>query len=94
MSQRMVTEETLAGIRALTEIAEARGQNLAQLAISWTLRNAAVTSALVGASSVEQLEANLAAVSNLSFTAEELVAIDAHATEHGINLWKQSSDVA
>ncbi|HEY4225597.1 MAG TPA: L-glyceraldehyde 3-phosphate reductase [Pseudolysinimonas sp.] len=93
MSKNMVNDDTLAAIRALTSIAEARGQTLAQLAISWTLRNSGVTSALVGASSVEQLEANLASVRNLSFTAEELAAIDEHPTEQGINLWKESSDV-
>ena len=103
MSQRMVNDDTLAGLRALTEIAQSRGQTLAQLAISWTLRNrdvgssgvgsSGVTSALVGASSVQQLEANLASVRNLSFTAEELDAIDVHATERGINLWAGSSEV-
>jgi L-glyceraldehyde 3-phosphate reductase len=93
MSKRMVNDETLEAIRALTGIAEARGQSLAQLAISWTLRNAGVTSALVGASSVEQLEANLGSVRNILFTPEELSAIDEHATEQGINLWKESSDV-
>ena len=93
MSQRMINDSTLEGIRTLTDIAESRGQSLAQLAISWTLRTSGVTSALVGASSVEQLEANLASVRNLAFTADELAAIDEHATEQGINLWKDSSDV-
>jgi L-glyceraldehyde 3-phosphate reductase len=93
MQKSMVNDETLAAIRALTEIARSRGQNLAQLAISWTLRNAGVTSALVGASSVQQLEANLAAVGNLEFTADELAAIDEHAVDMGINLWAESSAV-
>jgi L-glyceraldehyde 3-phosphate reductase len=93
MQKSMVNDETLAAIRALTEIAGSRGQNLAQLAISWTLRNAGVTSALVGASSVQQLEANLAAVGNLEFTADELAAIDEHAVDMGINLWAESSAV-
>jgi L-glyceraldehyde 3-phosphate reductase len=93
MSHRMINDDTLANIRALTDIAAARGQSLAQLAISWTLRNSGVTSALVGASSVQQLEANLAAVGNLTFSDSELSAIDKHATDMDINLWKESSDV-
>jgi L-glyceraldehyde 3-phosphate reductase len=94
MSHRMINEDTLASIRALTDIAEARGQSLAQLAISWTLRTSSVTSALVGASSVQQLEANLASVRNLTFSDSELRAIDEHAADMDINLWKESSDVA
>jgi L-glyceraldehyde 3-phosphate reductase len=90
----MINENTLANIRALTDIAAARGQSLAQLAISWTLRNSGVTSALVGASSVQQLEANLASVQNLTFSDSELSAIDKLATDMDINLWKESSDVA
>ena len=86
-------EETLDAIRALSAIAADRGQTLAQMAIAWTLRNQGVTSALVGASSVEQLEANLAAVSNLSFGDDELRAIDEHAVDRGINLWAESSAV-
>ncbi len=93
MSKRMINDSTLAAIRGLTGIAEARGQTLAQLAISWTLRRGTVTSALIGASSVEQLETNLAAVRAPSFTAAELSAIDEYATEHGINLWAESSEV-
>jgi L-glyceraldehyde 3-phosphate reductase len=91
MSQRMITDDTLAAIRALTEIAASRDQSLAQLAISWTLRNSGVTSALIGASSVAQLEANLASVNSLRFNPDELKAIDEHATDRGINLWKESS---
>ena len=93
MQKNMVNDATLAGIRALTDIAENRGQSLAQLAISWTLRNSGVTSALVGASSVRQLEANLASVAHLDFTAEELTAIDQYAIDMGINLWAESSAV-
>lgn len=93
MQKNMVNDSTLAGIRALTDIAENRGQSLAQLAIAWTLRNKGLTSALVGASSVAQLEANLAAVANLTFTPEELSAIDEHAVESGINLWAESGAV-
>jgi L-glyceraldehyde 3-phosphate reductase len=81
----------LAKIRALDTIARARGQSLAQLALAWTLRDPRVTSTLVGASSVAQLEANLAALDNLAFTADELAEIDGHATESGINLWARSS---
>jgi L-glyceraldehyde 3-phosphate reductase len=93
MAKSMVNDDTLKGIRALTEIAQGRGQSLAQLAISWTLRNSEVTSALVGASSVAQLEANLAAVQNLSFTDAELAAIDEYAVDMGINLWAGSSAI-
>ena len=93
MAKSMVNDDTLKGIRALTEIAQGRGQSLAQLAISWTLRNPGVTSALVGASSVAQLEANLAAVQNLSFTDTELAAIDEYAVDMGINLWAGSSAI-
>ena len=78
-------------MRALNEIAERRGQTLAQLAVAWVLRDERVTSALVGASSVEQLEANVAALDNLDFTAEELDEIDQYATEADINLWARSS---
>jgi L-glyceraldehyde 3-phosphate reductase len=87
-----LTEDTLKHVRALNEIAKERGQSVAQLALAWTLRDDRVTSALIGASSVKQLEGNLEAVRNLKFTAEELEAIDADAVEAGINLWKKSSD--
>ncbi len=93
MSKTMVNDSTLAGIRALTDIASSRGQTLAQLAIAWTLRNDSVTSALVGASSVQQLEANLASVSSLSFSDSELAEIDKYAVEMDINLWAESSAV-
>jgi L-glyceraldehyde 3-phosphate reductase len=92
-SKSMVNDETLGHIRALTEIADGRGQTLAQLAVAWVLRNSAVTSALVGASSVAQLEANVASIENLSFTDDELSAIDEHAVEAGINLWEPSSSI-
>ncbi len=87
-----LTEDTLKHVRALSEIAKERGQSVAQLALAWTLRDDRVTSALIGASSVAQLEDNLATVRNLGFTDEELKAIDADAVEAGINLWKKSSD--
>jgi L-glyceraldehyde 3-phosphate reductase len=78
-------------VRALDEIARARGQSLAQLAISWVLRDARVSSALIGASSVTQLEQNLGALERLDFTAQELAEIDRHAVDSGINLWATSS---
>jgi len=94
MSADTITEETLGKVRALNEIAAGRGQSLAQLAISWALRDTRVTSVIVGASSVEQLEDNLAATQNLSFEADELAAIDEHATEAGINLWERVSQIS
>lgn len=90
-STDMLTEANLAKVRALHQIAERRGQTLAQMALAWTLRNPAVTSALVGASSREQLEQNVAALENLRFSEEELREIDRYATESGINLWAASS---
>ncbi|HEY4914297.1 MAG TPA: L-glyceraldehyde 3-phosphate reductase [Candidatus Dormibacteraeota bacterium] len=89
--ERMLTEGNLAKIRALNQVAQRRGQSLAQMAIAWVLRDPVVTSALVGASSVEQLEQNLAALNKLEFSAEELKEIDRHATESGINIWAASS---
>ena len=87
----LLSEAALTHIRALHEIASERGQSLAQMALAWALRDPRVTSVLVGASSVAQVEANVAAVDNLEFSAAQLQAIDAHAVESGINLWKQSS---
>ena len=87
LSPDLLTEETLAKIRALNEIALRRGQALAQMAVAWTLRDPRVTSTLVGASSLEQLETNAAALERLDFTAEELGEIDRFATESGINIW-------
>jgi L-glyceraldehyde 3-phosphate reductase len=91
LSRGQLSDETLAKVRALNDIAARRGQSLAQLAIAWTLRDARVTSALVGASSVSQLDENLAATARLDFSDEELAEIDRHATDAGINLWAQSS---
>ena len=88
-----LSDENLARVRALHEIAGRRGQRLAQLAIAWALRDARVTSALLGASSVAQLEANVAALDNLAFTGDELAEIDRHAADGGINLWAASSAV-
>ncbi|MEJ4099879.1 L-glyceraldehyde 3-phosphate reductase [Corynebacterium mastitidis] len=83
----MLSEQNLAMVRALNEIAGRRGQSLAQMAISWVLRRPEVTSALLGTSSVEQLDANLEALTNLDFSEEELAAIDAAASDAGINIW-------
>jgi L-glyceraldehyde 3-phosphate reductase len=91
LSPDLLTDEVLSKIRALNEIAQQRGQTLAQMAVAWTLRDPRVTSALVGASSVKQLEANVAALDRLDFTAEELAEIDRYATESEINLWAASS---
>jgi L-glyceraldehyde 3-phosphate reductase len=91
LSPDLITDETREKIRALNEIAAARGQTLAQMAIAWVLRDPRVTSALVGASSVQQLEANVAALERLDFTDDELAEIDKYATESGINLWAMSS---
>jgi L-glyceraldehyde 3-phosphate reductase len=90
-SRDLLTDEALARVRALNEIAAARGQSLAQAAIAWVLRDPRVTSALVGASSVEQLEANVAALDRLGFTDAELAEVDRHATDSGINIWAGSS---
>ena len=90
-SEKLITEENLARVRALAEIAAHRGQSLAQMAIAWVLRDARVTSALLGASSVAQLEQNVAALQRLEFDADELAEIDLHAQEGNINLWALSS---
>ena len=87
-----LTEQTLAKVRALNEIAAGRSQSLAQMAIAWVLRDRRVTSALVGASSVAQLEANIGALDRLDFTDEELAEIDRYATESDINIWTGSSE--
>ena len=92
LSSSMLTEDSLAKVRALNEIAARRGQSLAQMAIAWILRDPRVTSALIGASSVEQLEANVAALDRLDFSDEELAEIDRYATDADINLWARSSE--
>jgi len=93
LSSDLLTDQAIGHIRALNEIAVGRGQSLAQLALSWALRDDRVTSVLVGASSVRQLEDNLAATANLSFDDDELARIQAHAVDSGINLWSPSSSV-
>jgi L-glyceraldehyde 3-phosphate reductase len=92
LSPDLLTEESLDKIRALNELASGRGQTLAQMALAWTLRDSRVTSALIGASSVEQLEENLVAVQRLDFSGDELAEIDRHATDSGINIWSRSSE--
>jgi L-glyceraldehyde 3-phosphate reductase len=87
----LLTDEALAHIRRLNEIAEARGQSLAQLALAWVLRDERVTSVLIGASSVQQLDDNLAVLDNLPLSQQELDAIDQDAVDSGINLWARSS---
>jgi L-glyceraldehyde 3-phosphate reductase len=93
LSPDLVTDESLEKIRALNEIAAGRGQTLAQMALAWVLRDERVTSALIGASSVEQLEDNVAALEGLGFSADELAEIDRYATEGAINIWAASSEV-
>ena len=92
LSRDQLNEQTLAKVRALNEIAAGRGQTLAAMALAWTLRDPRMTSTLVGASSVAQLEANVAALDKLDFSDEELAEIDSYATESDINLWAASSE--
>ncbi len=91
-SEDLVTPENVERARALNEIATGRGQSLAQLAIAWTLRDRRVTSALLGASSVAQLEQNVAALENLDFDDAELSEIDRHAVDGQLNIWASSSE--
>ena len=91
LKKDFINEENMARVKALNEIAQRRGQALAQMAIAWVLRDPRVTSALIGASSVQQLETNVAALDNLAFTDEELADIDRHAADAGINIWAESS---
>jgi L-glyceraldehyde 3-phosphate reductase len=87
LSPTLLTDAALEKIQALNEIADGRGQSLAQMALAWVLRDERVTSALIGASSVAQLEENVAALDRLGFGDEELVEIDRHATDSAINIW-------
>jgi len=93
LSQDLLTEQNLAAIRALNDIAAARGQTLAQLAIAWVLRDPRITSALIGARTVAQLDDSLDAVRTLDFSPDELAAIDKAVADGGINLWAESSDI-
>jgi L-glyceraldehyde 3-phosphate reductase len=88
LSHGMLNDENLARIRALNDVAQGRGQSLAQMAIAWALRDPRVTSVLIGASSLAQLEQNVNALDNLGFTADELATIDRYAVDAGIDLWR------
>jgi len=92
LSPDLITDTAIEHIRALNDIASDRGQTLAQLAIAWVLRHDTMTSALIGASKLSQIEECVAAAANTSFTNEELQRIDKHATDTGINLWARSSE--
>ncbi len=91
LSPELLSEQNLERIRGLNAIATSRGQSLAQLALAWALRDSRVTSVLIGASSVRQLEDSLGALDRLDFTADELSDIDVHAVDGGIDLWRESS---
>jgi L-glyceraldehyde 3-phosphate reductase len=91
-SEDLVTEENVQRARGLAEIADGRGQTLAQLAIAWTLRDERVTSALIGASSVAQLDQNVAALERLQFNQAELEEIDRYAVDGKLNIWASSSE--
>jgi L-glyceraldehyde 3-phosphate reductase len=90
-SEDLLGADVLERVRALNEIAGRRGQSLAQLALAWALRDPRVTSALVGASSVAQLEANVAALARLDISPEEIEEIDRYAVDSGVNIWAESS---
>lgn len=93
LSRSQLSDETLRHVRALNDIAAERGQKLAQLALAWVLRDERMTSTLIGASSVQQLDTNLDALANLDFSDEELQRIEDHAVEAGVNLWaKQTAE--
>jgi L-glyceraldehyde 3-phosphate reductase len=94
LSPELLNDDTLARIRGLNEIAKRRGQSLAQLAVAWTLRDPRMTSIVVGASSVAQLEDTLSALGNLDFSSDELAEIDRYAEDSGINLWARSSSIS
>ena len=91
LAPEMLDADNLSKVRALNAIAERRGQTLAQMALAWTLRDPRVTSTLIGASSVAQLEENLAALDHVAFSPDELAEIDRYATESDINIWQESS---
>jgi L-glyceraldehyde 3-phosphate reductase len=93
LSPQVLTDETVDKIRALNDLAARRGQTLAQLALAWTLRDPRIMSALMGASSVEQLEANVAALESLALSADELAEIDRYATDSNLNIWARSSEI-
>jgi L-glyceraldehyde 3-phosphate reductase len=92
LNAESITDDRLARVRSLNEVAARRGQLLAQLALVWALRDPRMTSVVIGASSVKQLDENIAALHDMSLSADELAAIDRYALDAGINLWKRSSD--
>jgi L-glyceraldehyde 3-phosphate reductase len=92
LNERLISEENLERVRALNQIAAGRGQSLAQMAIAWSLRDPRVTSALIGVSSLTQLEDNMGALAGLEFDDEELAEIDRHAQDGSLNIWSRSSD--
>ena len=92
LTENMLTEENLTSLRLLNEMAQQRGQSMAQMALSWLLKDNRVTSVLIGASRPEQLEENVQALANLTFSAEELAQIDKHVADGELNLWQASSD--
>lgn len=92
LTEKMLTDANLSSLRLLNEMAQARGQTMAQMALSWLLKDARVTSLLIGASRPEQLEENVRALDNLRFTEDELTRIDQHVADGELNLWQASSD--
>ena len=92
LSPDLLSEKTLDHVRALNDMAEQRGQTLAQMALAWVLRDPRVTTALIGASSVTQLDNSLDALHNLTFSDDELARIDEHAVDAGINIWARSGE--
>lgn len=94
LSQTLLTDQNLAAVRTLNQIAGERGQTLAQMALAWVLRDPRVTSALIGARTVEQLDDSLDSIKMLDFSVDELAAIDKAANDGGIHLWSESSDIA
>jgi L-glyceraldehyde 3-phosphate reductase len=92
LTEKMLTEANLTSLRLLNEMAQQRGQTMAQMALSWLLKDDRVTSVLIGASRPEQLEENVKSLDNLHFTADELARIDRHVADGELNLWQASSD--
>ncbi|ATF91051.1 L-glyceraldehyde 3-phosphate reductase [Cedecea neteri] len=92
LNEKMLTEANLSSLRLLNEMAQQRGQTMAQMALSWLLKDERVTSVLIGASRAEQLKENVKALDNLKFTADELERIDRHVADGELNLWQASSD--
>ncbi len=92
LSEKMLTEANLSSLRLLNKMANARGQSMAQMALSWLLKDNRVTSVLIGASRPEQLEENVLALNNLTFSEQELAQIDKHVADGELNLWQASSD--